>query len=82
MAASITVQLQIFKRSQLLRFSSDFDETGIKIYGLLRYFIYNIVIIGVAAPFKIHVLKRYVCLNVYNRLKYTKYETCAKMKEM
>ena len=39
MAASITVHLQICKRPQLLRFSTDLDETGIKIHGLLRYFI-------------------------------------------
>ena len=39
MAASIIVHLQIFKRPQLLRFSTDLDETGIKIHGLLRYFI-------------------------------------------
>ena len=37
MAAFITVHLQIFKRPQLLRFSTDLDETGIK---------------GVAVPFK------------------------------
>ena len=39
MAVSITVNLQIFKRPQLSQFSSDLDETGIKIYGLLRAFI-------------------------------------------
>ena len=39
MVASITVHLQIFKRQQLPRFSTDLDETGIKIHGLLRYFI-------------------------------------------
>ena len=39
MAASITVDLQIFKRPQLLRFSSDLDETGIKIQGVLTSFI-------------------------------------------
>ena len=39
MAASITVHLQIFKRQQLLHFSTDLDETGIKIHGLLRSFI-------------------------------------------
>ena len=52
MAASITVHLQIFKHPQLLRFSADLDETGIKIHGLSRYFILNIVIIRVAFPFK------------------------------
>ena len=52
MAASITVHLQIFKRPQLLRFSTDLDETGIKIHGLLRSRISNIVIIRVAVPFK------------------------------
>ena len=36
MAASITVQLQIFKRPQFLRFSTDLDETGIEMNGLLR----------------------------------------------
>ena len=53
MAASITVHLQIFKRQQLLRFSTDSDETGIKIHGLLRSLILNIVIIRVAVPFKL-----------------------------
>ena len=52
MAASITVHLQIFKRPKLLLFSTDLDETGIKVHGLLRSFIYNIVIIKVAVPFK------------------------------
>ena len=50
MAASITVHLQIFKHPQLSHFSTDLDETGIKIHGLLRSFIYNIVIIRVAVP--------------------------------
>ena len=52
MAASITVYLQIFKRPQLLRVSTDFDETCIKTGGLLRSFIYDIVLIRVAVPFK------------------------------
>ena len=39
MAASITVYLQIFKRPQLPLFSTDLDETGITIHGLLRSFI-------------------------------------------
>ena len=52
MAASITVHLQIFKRPQLLRFSTDIDETGIKTHGLLRSFILNTVIIRVAIHFK------------------------------
>ena len=52
MAASITVHLQIFKRPQLLHFSTDLDETGIKNHGLLRSFIYIIVITRVAVPFK------------------------------
>ena len=43
MAASITVHLQIFKRPQLLCFSTDLDETGFKIHGLLRTFILNVV---------------------------------------
>ena len=51
MAASITVHLQIFKCQQLLRFSTDLDETGIKMHGLLRSFIQYIVIIRVAVPF-------------------------------
>ena len=34
MAASITVHLQIFKPPQLLRFSTDLDDTGIKSHGL------------------------------------------------
>ena len=38
MAASITVHLQMFKQPQLRHFSTDLDETGIKIHGLLRYF--------------------------------------------
>ena len=37
MAASITAHLQIFKRPQLSQFSTDLDETCIKIHGLLRY---------------------------------------------
>ena len=53
MAASITAHLQIFKRPQFPHFSTDFDETGIKIHGLLRSFILNIVIIRVAVPFLI-----------------------------
>ena len=51
MAASIIVHLQIFKRPQLLRHSTDPDETGIKIHGSLRSFIQIIVIIRVAVPF-------------------------------
>ena len=39
MAASITAHLQIFKRPQLLRFSTDLDETGIKIHGLFKSYI-------------------------------------------
>ena len=35
MAASVTVNLQIFKRAKLQRFSTDLDETGIKMHGLL-----------------------------------------------
>ena len=42
----------IFKRPQLLHFSSDLDETGIRTHGLLRSFIQNIVIVRVAVPFK------------------------------
>ena len=52
MAASITVHLQIFKRTQLLHFSTDFDETGIKIHGLQSSFLCNTLIIRVAVPFK------------------------------
>ena len=55
MAASITVNLQIFKHPQLPHFSTDLDETGIKIHGLLVPFIPNIVIIRVAVPFNIRV---------------------------
>ena len=51
MANSITVHLQIFNRPQLLHFSTDLGETGIKIHGLLKYFLYNIAIIRVAIPF-------------------------------
>ena len=53
MAASITVHLQIFKRLQLLSFSTDLDETGIKIHGLSRSFIEIIVSVSVAVPFNI-----------------------------
>ena len=53
MAASITVHLQIFKRLQLLSFSTDLDETGIKIHDLLRSFIEIIVSVSVAIPFNI-----------------------------
>ena len=52
MTASITVHLQIFKRPQLLRFSTDLDKTGINIHGLFRSFIQNTAIIRVTAPFK------------------------------
>ena len=38
MAASITAHLQIFKRPQLLGFSTNLVETAIKIHGLLRSF--------------------------------------------
>ena len=51
MAASITVHLQTFKRPQLPDFSTDLDETCIKIHGLLRAFILNILLIRVAVPF-------------------------------
>ena len=51
MSASITVNLQIFKRLQLLSFSTDLDETGIKIHCLLRTFTKIIVIVRVAVPF-------------------------------
>ena len=49
----MTDHLQIFKRPPLRNFSTDLDETGIKIHGLLRSFIQNIVIIRVAVPFKV-----------------------------
>ena len=52
MAASITVHLKVFKHPQLPCVSTNLDETGIKIHGLLRSFISNIVIISVAVPFK------------------------------
>ena len=51
MAASITAHLQIFKCPQLLCFSTNLDETGIKIHGLIRSFIWKIVIIRDAVPF-------------------------------
>ena len=35
MGSSITVHLEIFKRPQLSHFSTDLDEAGIKIHGLL-----------------------------------------------
>ena len=53
MASSITVHLQIFKRPQLLRFSTHLDETGIKNHGLLRSIVENIVATRVAVPFKL-----------------------------
>ena len=59
MAASITVHLQIFKSLQLLSFSTDLDETGIKICGLLKSVISNIVIIRVAVPFNVHVIQHW-----------------------
>ena len=73
MAASITVHLQIFERPQLPHFSTDLDETGIKIKVLLRSFIQNIVIIRVAVPFnmlkimgkKIFTILRIKCLCVH-----------------
>ena len=60
MAAPITVHLQIFKRPQLPHFLTDLIETGIKIHGLLRSFIYNIVIIRVAVPFNWTDLKTFL----------------------
>ena len=51
MAASITAHLQIFKRTQLPHFSTDFIEIGIKIHGLQSSFLLNILIIRVAVPF-------------------------------
>ena len=53
MAASITVHFQIFKRQQLLRFSTDLDETGINIHGLLRSFMQSTVTVRVAVPFNV-----------------------------
>ena len=44
MDVSITVHLQLFKYPQLRRFSTDLDETDIKIHGLLRTFIWKIEI--------------------------------------
>ena len=43
--------LQIFKSPQLPHFLTDLDATGIKIHGLLRSFVLNIVVIRVAVPF-------------------------------
>ena len=54
MAASITVHLQIFNCPHLTHFSTDLDETGIKIHGLLRSFILNIEIIGLQSPLTLH----------------------------
>ena len=51
MATSSIVHLQIFKRLQRFSFSTDLDETGIKINGSSRSFIYNLVIVWVAVPF-------------------------------
>ena len=62
MAASITVHLHLFKRPQLLRFSTDLDETGIKIHGLLRSFMLKIIIIRVAVPFKTVLLSTHYVL--------------------
>ena len=55
MAASITVHLQIFKRPQLLCYSTDLDKIDIQIHGLYRSFKLNIVIIMVAVPFDIQI---------------------------
>ena len=75
MAASIAVHLQIFKRPQLLRFSTNLDITSIKIHGLSRSFIENIVINRVAVPFNYilyyfnmlklyqHASHQHICLN-------------------
>ena len=52
MAASITIHLQTFKRTQLPHFSTDFDETNIKIHGIQSFFLQKILIIRVAVPFK------------------------------
>ena len=52
MAAFIFAHSQIFKLPQLLHFSTDVNETCIKIHGLLRSFISNIVIIRIAVSFK------------------------------
>ena len=60
MAASITDHLQIFKHPQLPHFSTDLDETGIEIHGLLRSFIKRLVIIRVAVPFNIT-----LCMQMY-----------------
>ena len=57
---SLTLQYGRFRYSPLANiqtpttstFSTDLDETGIKIHGLLRSFIYNIITIRVAVPFK------------------------------
>ena len=57
MAASITVHLQIFKRPQLLRFSTDLDKIGMQIHCLYRSFKLNIVIIMVAVPFNLQIQK-------------------------
>ena len=53
MATFITAHLQILKCPQFLHFSTDLDETGIKIHGLLRSYIINIIITRVAVPFKL-----------------------------
>ena len=53
MAASVTSNLQIYKRPHIPRCLTDLDETGINIHGLLRYFILNIITIRVAVPFKL-----------------------------
>ena len=49
---SLYSHLQIFKRPQLPHFSTDLDETGIKIHRLLRSFIYNLVVIRIAVPLR------------------------------
>ena len=67
MAASITAHLQIFKLPQLPHFSTDFDETDIKIHGLLRSFILNIVIIRVAVPFKEYIYFNYLYTPLENQ---------------
>ena len=68
----------IKKRPQLPHFSTDLDETGIKIHGLLWSYISNIVIIKVAVPFNGSILpgriyrrsykSTHVILNLINKL--------------
>ena len=50
MAASITVHLQIFKCPQLPNFSTDSDNTGIKMHGLQSSSLKTYLSLGLRSP--------------------------------